>query len=625
MNLPGWFSFDAAGTDFSMDISKHDQQVGRWCESIFEEAKDDLERNEEIVQLDKNINYLMGKQWVERRPSYKSSPVDNRLWTNLTQLVSYLTDIRQTFEIKGSNALYEQHAVILNKLTRAWFFNESVDMTIAMIIIHAALTIGYGRLVWNPDLKNGAGELQLTSCGALDVIPIRPGHTLQESMGVIYRSPKPLDWFHEKYPVKGIAVPVDRQYSQYQMHSSQGAGQGVLGKTWQVLSPQLKRLFGQSGSQFRDSVIPMALYREFWLRDSQKNTSDKRVFVGNMAKEWGYWVEPGKKLYPRGRLIIMGGPVVLHDGPNPFWHGQFPFSALRLNRVPWQWPGVSEFRNQIPLQDIMNNILAGILDAVKKAVNPPMLAPDNAISANVKKNLDPNMPGAKIWYSPASIAPPFYAQTPVLPGFVFQTMLYAQQELDSQSGFIDLGSVSRKGIIPAADTLEQMKEGQQTLVRLKVRYIEDFVGDIGQQQIANFFQFYNLGRRVIMLGDKGKTFEDYDYEPGNMVPAGKNAEEHWRSFQFLVQPGSLLKSSRIPEQTIKLMMRRMGDFDRKNLFEAMDMGSLTESVEKNLREEGQDMLINFVKQKMAASGGGGGLGGRALGGEGGAQGSAPAV
>ena len=612
MNLPGWFSFDGTGSQLPMEISDHDRLVSRWCESIFEEAKDELERNEEIVSLDRHINYLMGKQWTVNRPSYKAAPVANRLWTNLTQLVSYLTDIRQTFEVKGSNELYENHAVIINKLARAWFFNENVDMTIAMIIIHAALTIGYGRLVWNPDLKNGAGELELTACGAMDVIPIRPGHNLQQALGVIYRVPKPLSWFQEKYPIKGIAVPIDRAYSQYMTHSSTNAGQGMWGKAWQVLSPQMRRLFGQSSSQFRDSVIPMALYREFWLRDNQRNTSDARVFVGDMAKDWGYWVDPGQKLYPRGRLIILGGPVVLHDGPNPFWHGQFPFSALRLNRVPWQWPGVSEFRNQIPLQDVMNNILAGILDAVKKAVNPPMVAPDNAISANVKKNLDPNMPGAKIWYSPASIAPPFYAPSPILPGFVFQTMLYAQQELDSQSGFIDPGALSRRGIIPAADTLEQMKEGQQTLIRLKVRYIEDFVGEIGQQQVANFFQFYNLPRRIIMLGDKGKTFEDYDYQPGSMVPAGADPESHWRQFQFLVQPGSLLKSSRVPDQMLKLTLRRMGDMDRKNLFEAMDLGSLVDSVERNLREEGQDLFINLVRQKMGGSGGGGAVSPQAL-------------
>jgi hypothetical protein len=520
--------------------------------------------------------------------------------------VSYLTDIRQSFEVRPNDDLYQHHSDVLNKLIRGWFFNEDIDMTMAMIIIHAALTIGYGRLVWNPEARNGEGELEMTACGAMDVIPIRPSHNLQKALGVIYRTPKPLSWFHDKYPTKGAAVPIDREYSQFISEASTQAGQGMWGRAWQVLSPQMKRLFGQSASQYRDSVLPMALYREFWVRDHQRNTSDREVFVGDLDQEYGYKVRPGERLYPRGRLICMGGPVVLYDGPNPFWHGMFPFAALRLNRVPWQWPGISEFRNQIPLQDTMNNILAGILDAVKKAVNPPMLAPDNAFGTAVKRNLDPNMPGAKVFFSPASISPPGYAPAPVLPGFVFQTMLYAQQELDAQSGFIDMGSVSRKGIIPAADTLESMKEGQQTLVRLKTRYIESFLKDIGQQFIPNFFQFYTMKRRIQMLGMDGCTFEDFDYNPGTMVPSGVPPEQHWRQFQFLVQPGSLLKSARQPIQQLALNLRRLGDMDRDNMLNILDLGNMRDSIRRNLDQEGKEFFINMIRQKMGQQGGGGG-------------------
>ena len=606
MDLPGWYSYDPQGQQWPIQESSHDAILSRWCEAVFEEAKDDLERNDEIVQIDRAINYLMGKQWVERRPSYKAAPVANRLWTNLVQLISYLTDIRPSFEIKSNNKLYDTHAKVLNKMITAWFMNEDIDMSLAMIIIHAALTIGYGRLVWNPDLRNGSGELELTPLGAMDLIPIRPSHTLQRSIGCIYRCPKPLSWFKEKYPLKGFRVPIDKEYSQY----TSTPNQNLWTRGMQVMSPQMRRLFGQSSTQIKESVIPMALYREFWLRDNQRNTSNKEIWVGNAGDssgEYGYMVRPGEKIYPRGRLIIMGGPVPLFDGPNPFYHGLFPFSCLRLNRVPWQWPGISEFRNQMPLQDIMNNVLAGILDAVKKAVNPQLLAPDNAFGAAVKKNLDPNMPNAKIFYSPSSIAAPFYAPSPVLPGFVFQTMLYAQQELDSQSGFLDMTGISRRGVVPAGDTLEQLKEGQQTLVRLKVRYIEDFVKQMGTQWVPNAFQFYTMERRMQMLGSDGLTWEDFDWNPGTMVPADIPPAEHWKSFSFMMVPGSLLKSAREPQPQLMLMLRRMGDMDLKNMLDSLDLGGLYQSVVKGIQEEGADILIQAMRAKHAGQGGGGGL------------------
>lgn len=607
MQLPPWYSTDPNGTDSVMSMTDHDRLVSLWCQSIYEESKAELERYEEISHIDRHINYLLGKQWADRRPSYKAAPVSNRIWTNLIQLVSYLTDIRQSFEVRSDNRLYDDQSKILNDIVRAWFTNEGVDLTMAMIIVHAALTIGYGRLTWNPELNNGEGEVELTPCGALDVIPIRPGHKLQQCYGVIYRTPKLLEWFRHKYPTKGSMVPVDREYSQYLHESSTASGQGLWGRAWQFLSPQYRRLFGKQGGEYKDSVLPMALYREFWLRDNQKNTSNRTVYVGNPAKEYGYTVPPGKSLYPRGRLIIMGGPVVLYDGPNPFWHGQFPFAGLRINQVPFQWPGVSEFRNQVPLQDTMNNILAGILDTVKRAVNPPLLAPDNSLGAQARKNFDANMPGAKIFYNPASVNVPQYAQPANLPSFVFQTMLYAQQELDAQSGFIDPGSLTRRGIIPAADTLEQLKEGQQTLVRLKTRYIEDFIKQIGQQFVPLVFQFYSLGRRIQMFGETGKTAADFDYNPGTMVPQGIQAEQHWRQFRFYVQGGSLLKSSRQPVEAKAMILRRQGDIDRNNLLDMLDMSDMKESIEKGLEKEGTEIIINMLRQKMSATGGGAGL------------------
>jgi hypothetical protein len=273
----------------------------------------------------------------------------------------------------------------------------------------------------------------------------------------------------------------------------------------------------------------------------------------------------------------------------------------------------------------MNNVLAGILDAVKKAVNPPLIAPDNAFGAAVKRNLDPNMPNAKIFFSPASIAAPTYAPSPVLPGFVFQTMLYAQQELDSQSGFLDLTGISRRGIVPAGDTLEQLKEGQQTLVRLKVRYIEDFMKQIGQQWVPNAFQFYTLKRRLQMLGSDGLTWEDFDWDPGTMVPAGEKAEDHWKRFSFMMIPGSLLKSSRAPHQALMVRLRAMGDMDLKNLLEALDLGNLYDKVKKNLEEEGANILLAALKAKRASSGGGGGMVPQELAQVGNAIASAPAM
>ena len=138
----------------------------------------------------------------------------------------------------------------------------------------------------------------------------------------------------------------------------------------------------------------------------------------------------------------MGGDVVLYDGPNPHWHGRFPFAALRINQIPWSWFGVSELRNQIPLQDVMNHLMAGILDMIKRAVAPPAQIASNAFPDAKLKNMDLNQPGLKAAYNAAAGPNPIqYAPVPQLPQYVFQALNWAKAELSDQTGFIRIFQV----------------------------------------------------------------------------------------------------------------------------------------------------------------------------------------
>lgn len=601
MPLNPWYNMDLAGKQPCDSVKNHMRDVHRWTSAVYDEAKAEMDECEEIQNVHRNIQYIMGKQWPDKRPSYKASPVANRTWSNLIQLVSFLTDIRQSFEVQANDKNYDETGKKLNRSAKSWFIGQDVDMSIAMTIMYSALTTGYLRQIYNPDANGGEGDIEVIPCGPLEVMPIKPSMKLQDAYGLIYEKPMPLQWFRDKYTMYGELVPVDDEYSSYKQRKS-GASSRAAG--WN-LGAAYRRLFGLSDTWKNvSSVIPMGRYREYWIRDSTRNGTQYDVYVGDMTKGTGYTVKPGHKLYPRGRLIVMGGPVTLYDGPNPYWHGRFPFACLRINQVPWQWWGVSEFRNQIPLQDVMNTILAGILDMVKKAVNPPMHAPLNAFSESVRKTLDPNMPGAKLYYSPGAGQPPGWAQTPNLPSFVFETMMYAREELSNQTGFLDPSSITNKKIIPSADTLESLSQGQQTLVRLKVRYIEAFMREVGEQFIANWWQFVRKPRRVLSYGISGLVWQDFLWDRAT-ESHGMDPMDHWRSYKWSVMPGSLLKSSSQEDKAQAFNLRRMGDMDRKTLYKIIDLEAISETVEKNIKLEGADILSNLLKQKMAGGGGGG--------------------
>ena len=378
---------------------------------------------------------------------------------------------------------------------------------------------------------------------------------------------------------------------------------GNMGQmSFEQLSPQAQRWVGQS-KEFGDSAIAQAWYREYWIKDYSINVSSNIIKMGTSGTNWYYEVKPNQPIYPRGRLIITGGSeyAVMYDGPNYFWHGRMPFVPIRLKPVPRQFHGISALRTQIPLQDIVNTILAGVLDMIKKAVNPPLLFPDNAFSDAIKNSLDPNMPNAKIGYNPMSIAVPTYQSPPDLPSYVQNTAQYAQNEMDDDSGLIDLAGLGRKKVTPAGDTLQGLKEGQQTIMRLRGRHVEIAVRDMGQQMTPNILQFYTLKRRMWMFGRMGVTPQDvWDINTSTMVPYGRQPISHSQEFSFNIVSGSLLNVNQGDARMLAMALRRQKDMDRKTLFQQLDLESLYDQVEKGLKEEQEEEIQNLQEATMRA-------------------------
>jgi hypothetical protein len=572
-----------------------------WLENAYEEAKSELSNNKEIAKVSKYISYLEGDQWVKNRPNYKSSPVDNRIWRLMWELIAILTDIRPIFEIKSTKKEYERQAEMLNKVTKSWWLTSDSDMTLAQIIMYAILTTGYAKLTWNQELRMGEGDFDLVPIGPEGLLLLKPRHTLQSSQAVIYKTLMPLGWFRERFGARGGLVRPDSTFSRYA--TPQARPGHISAAQFDALSPQMKRMVGIAETA-NVSAYPQALYREFWLKDYTYNESDATVHMGRPLANWAYRVPPGKRLYPRGRLIAMGGPIILYDGPNPYWHGQYPFAALRMNAVPWQFPGLSDISPLIPLQDIINNILAGVLDMVKKAVNPGFYGPKNAFSESMWDTLDWSMPGLKAAYNQNAGTPPQFAPAVQLPSFVLQTLTMAAREMDQSSGLAAITESLKKKQVPSGETLDRIKEAQQTPLRLKGRNIEVFLRDLGSQNIYNIFQFYTAERRMQMLGNDGLTFEDFDWDPGTAIPAGVRPEDHAKAFVFMIQPGSLLNVNKIDDLMIFRALRMSGDLDRKTLFEKLNMPGLNlDKVEAGLKREIQEG-ISLHPPKPAKGGGG---------------------
>jgi hypothetical protein len=148
--------------------------------------------------------------------------------------------------------------------------------------------------------------------------------------------------------------------------------------------------------------------------------------------------------------------------------------------------------------------------------------------------------------------------------------------------------------MPSADSIEQIMESMSLSWRLRSRTIEVFVREFALQMAYNFAQFYTLPRRLTILGGEGITPQDFDFDPGSMVPdfvdpqdfedAGHvskealdrgplprydRAREFLRQFSFHIAPGSLLAASEIQRKLLYLQLARAGLLDRWTLLDTL--------------------------------------------------------
>ena len=136
-------------------------------------------------------------------------------------------------------------------------------------------------------------------------------------------------------------------------------------------------------------------------------------------------------------------------------------------------------------------------------------------------------------------------------------------------------------------------------IRFRSRIMEAFTRTFAQQLAYNFTEFYTFPVRVTILGPGGITQDDFDFDPGTMMPdyvhmddfdvdgnlkpqsllrgplpKYNRAKEFLRRFAFKIQPGSLLSAAQTEQKLVYLMMWRGGIIDTYTLWEIFNVPNI---------------------------------------------------
>lgn len=576
----------------TLSVEERERILLNWLRVKYGEGLGVLKRERAWEQAPQAIAYVEGRQSSVKGKAL-SKVTDNRLRKIALDVAAAMTDVRPIWNYETQAEEYKRQADVLNKLARAWWRNSRADKKLVATIVYALCAgTGYALLTYNGSLNEGLGDLELTPFDPRNVIPVDPTYTdnIQDWRGVILKQRFSLEEVRRMFPTK--AHKLEGKVNSWGPSTSAFGGGSSNAF---VVSPQWDVLEGKNSAKEPPGVDLMRAY----LKDDSLNLTDSPITMGE--GEWAYDVYPmgstkpdgstatreDARLYPRGRMVIFTPETVLKDVPNPHWHGKFPVIKFTLDPLPWTVLGASIIGDLIPLQDSLNEALRGADDGLAQWVRRSVAADKRAMPKSALDVLDTRQPGVKMHFNPAAGEPFKLLDGPAPQVFnIFKDLIeFLKSEMEDTGGTRGVTALAQMGQMPSADTMERYMEALSPILRLRSRNMELALSDLAEMLKVGFFQWYTAPRRILLLGKDGLTREDFDYDPGNMIPASDpdccpdgaapprmlRALEHHKLFSFQVAPNSWLNVSHTTQKMFFLQLFRANMLDPWTIWDQFDV------------------------------------------------------
>lgn len=577
-----------------------------WLTEAVEEGEALLAAQSGWGNISRAIDAIMSADDIETFDprSVLSQTKTNRVALIAEQIAALMTDTKPFWDYSVANRRFEQHAEIYGKLATFWYQRRNIDLRIADAIKYYTVGgTGYLHLFWNEEIS----DIDACAEDPRNVIPIRPVSydSLESCLGVAVKRKVPVNYIRDKY---GVDVRAESDGSTVTwLNKMRDSAADVVSPIWK---------FSKSNNQTGQDIprIPTVTLYTCYLKDHRLNETNKPREMGQFttdrttgkrvpANNWSYVVQPGQQMYPHLRLIVWCGSRVLYDGPSFYWHGKFPIIKLTLNPMPWSFLGKAPLWDLLRLQTSLNKLLRVVDDHAAQVAQPAAIVDKNSISRSTYDAIDTRRAGMKAYVNPLAgkgitIVPP-----PPMDQGVWKHIEWIQNEMKELAGVIDLSQLNRLNQLPSTSTVESILNSMTPALRFRSRIYEAFTRQLAEQLAYNFTQFYTLPMRVNELGPGGITQDDFDFDPGSLMPdyvhdgdyklstEGQavitpeallrgplprydRAREFLRRFVFKIAPGSLLNAAQTEQKLIYLQLCRAGWLDIFTLWESLGIPNI---------------------------------------------------
>lgn len=582
-----------------------------WADTALRQAEEEsssLLSNRIIPRI---IQYIQGNQWPSRPTAYGNSrPVTNRMFRQYWEIISLLTDGKPEPEIKVSDGDegYSEIQKTLGSMLEIWAAKPNYPDALQDIIGFGLLARGIGKIQWNPRLSGGMGDVEILSINPLNFYTLGGDGSVENAECVIETRMVTIAALKRRFGALADGIepePLGLPNSQVMRPRQLSTAE------WGKLAPNMQRILGvRSGGGLPEQLFPMVRQRLYWMLDPSINESSRTQRVGPEHARWAYMVEPGMPLFPRGRVLTVAGKKVLNDTCNPYYHASHPYVEMIPLLPPWGKDGMSLMGNLIGPQDIINRIMAGLLETIKAGLTPTIITPQGAVSRGDLDNISTTISGGKLEYNGrlTNFQAPTFRKQPETPQLALPVLNMTMREMDQTTGSAAVDAAAQKEQIPSHDTMEMIQNSRSGMVRLMGRRLEGFLNRGGQMVVSNMLQFYSVGHRVAILGQKGITANDFSPIYGSMLSDGMMPEQFVRKFQFSIRPGSALSFDKETRAQMATILAERGLLSNRGMWRALNSAGSNVDIEQNQNELIEEAKIKIALAALGAAASGKGKG-----------------
>ena len=483
-----------SGPPTGYEPDEAEQRAIKLAGRLFSDAK----RAKEAVDSKwvENYKFFRGKQWPEKRPTYRHSEVLNFIFSEVQTVLVLLTDARPNIDYLPEDPSDREFAEILSQIVRSKWDRNAWSMVLAEAIVDASI---YGTAIagvpWKPKLHNGLGDFVFETEDPFHIFPdpdARSKVNDEYCKYIVRAKPRPVESVKADYPEKADFIRADIG------DLAQQSGAGQADDQVHYKSPSDNRVLVESDRSVHPGkpgqVLEICVYLKSEEMIEEQVGEEPDPETGATKKLY-----QTRKKYPNGRKIVVANGVLLEDRGDvskgegyPYENGLFPFARLVDHAMPREFWGVGEIENLRSPQMIINKLISYVLDVLTLMGNPIWVVDTNS---GVDTDNLTNQPGLVVEKHPNTTVD--RKEGVQLQPFVLQTL-----ELMIERIMGKLGSTQEvsKGVAPSADSsgyaIAQLQEAAQTRIRGKSRNVEEFLKEVGGLVADRILQFYTMPRVV---------------------------------------------------------------------------------------------------------------------------------